>query len=36
MLTHPTLVCTQVPQFLQLYLKEAYDFFGGIDGYKLD
>ena len=26
-----TLTCTQVPRFLQLYLKEAYDFFGGID-----
>ena len=26
-----TLMCTQVPRFLQFYLKEAYDFFGGID-----
>jgi hypothetical protein len=31
-----TLTCTQVPEFLQLYLKEAYDFFGGIDVYGID
>jgi hypothetical protein len=26
-----TLTYTQVPRFLELYLKEAYDFFDGID-----
>ena len=31
-----TLMCTQVPRFLKLYLKEAYDFFGGIDDRKLE
>jgi hypothetical protein len=36
MLTLLALVCTQVPRFLQLYLKEDDDFFGGIDVYKLD
>ena len=36
MLTLLTLMSTQVPQFLQFYLKETYDFFGGIDTSKLD
>ena len=35
MITLLTLMYTQVPRFLQLYLKEVYDFFGGIDVYKL-
>ena len=28
MLTLLTLMCTQVPRFLQLYLNKAYDFLG--------
>ena len=31
-----TLMYTQVPRFLHLYLKEVYDFFDGIDVWKLD
>jgi hypothetical protein len=29
-----TLTYTQVPRFLSIYLKDPYDFFGGIDVYQ--